>query len=241
MDQAQPTSPQLRAETASADPASERAYQEIRGAMLSGALQQGTRLLENELASTLQMSRTPIREALKRLLAEELVSIEAGGSTVVRTIDLNEVAEIYAIRGALEGLATRLAAERITSSELARLRWLMGFMRDAANDENWLAWADANLRFHDVIYGAADNKRLRLMSRKLKDMVHRFSATSATSPGGADEVLERHERIVLALEARRQDEAEEAARHHIELALERVRTLYQSDAAPGEQGEQTRG
>jgi DNA-binding GntR family transcriptional regulator len=214
-----------------AGPSSERVYREIRRMILNGALEPNARLVELQLASQFGVSRTPVREALKRLVAEDLVSVDPLRGMVVRDVDAVELEEIYVIRETLDSLAARLAAERVTATDLAKLRLLMDLMRDSAKAGHWEAMVQANIKFHDIIHHAAGNRRLRLLTRSLQDFVRRFSTTAFTSPERAGDVLDEHEQIVAALEARSPEAADIAARRHVTEARAYLSDLYLSQGS----------
>jgi len=142
-----------------------------------------------------------------------------------------ELEEIYVIRETLDSLAARLAAERVTATDLAKLRLLMDLMRDSVKAGHWEAMVQANIKFHDIIHHAAGNRRLRLLTRSLQDFVRRFSTTAFTSPDRAADVLDEHEQIVAALEARSPEAADIAARRHVTEARAYLSDLYLSQGS----------
>jgi DNA-binding GntR family transcriptional regulator len=194
---------------------SERAYREIKEAILSGSLQPESRLVELSLAAEFGVSRTPIREALKRLIAENLVAIDPVRGTVVKGIDQREVEEVYAIREVLDGLAARLAARRIMDGDLSRLKSLMKIMESAVEEKRQNVLVQANVRFHEMIYQASGNDRLVALGQSITDFVRRFSATAFRSYERDVEVLDEHRALIDALERRDPDAAESAAREHM--------------------------
>lgn len=223
----------LRRDGASSLPSSERVYQDLRDQILTGVLVPNERLVELQLASEFNVSRTPIREALKRLAAEGLVSVEPLRGTVVRDIDATEVEDIYTIREVLDGLAVNLAAQRITAPDLAKLHLLGELMQESARARRWEAVVQINIKFHEVLYSAARNERLALIARSLQDAVHHYSSMAFTDPERVAEVLEEHEEIVAALETRDAKQAEALARRHMARARSNLSRLLLSDPARG--------
>lgn len=205
-------------------PSSHRVYRELRHEILGGALPEGTRLVELELAARFGVSRTPVREALQRLVAEGLVTQEPDVGLTVRSVAPKEIDEIHAIRAVLEGQAARLAAERATSQDIMKLRAIAQVMRGMSQTEDWSQWPTANTRFHDAVSEIAGNRRLRMLTLDLKDFVRRFSRTGPTDARRATELLAEHEAIIDALEARDPARAEEAARGHVHGARPRPET-----------------
>ena len=194
---------------------SERAYMQIKDAIVDGTLPSGSRLVELTLASELGVSRTPIREALKRLTVEGLVTIDATRGTIVRPISPQDVSDFYAIREVLDGLAASLAAERISSDQLLRLRALLDVIEDAVAMADEPRMVLANLRFHEAVFDAASNERLETMGRSMADFVRRLSFSAFVDTERDETVLEEHRAILTALQARDPRAAEQAARRHM--------------------------
>lgn len=194
------------------------AYTLIVEAIESGVFKPGDRLVESELAERLGVSRTPVREALQRLETQSMLSRD-GRSLIVASLDHNQLAELYAVRTELEGLAARLAARHATEEEIRVLRTM-------ADEDHQLLGGDpralsrANKRFHRQIHLASHN---RFLVQQL-DLLHRSMALMATTSfaaEGRDTVaLDEHDSIVAAIEARDGDAAQEALRHHISKAFE---------------------
>lgn len=146
----------------------DKAYFSLRDRIQSGDLVSGDFLVESELAGQLGISRTPVREALKRLAAEGLVLSEGRRRAVVRSFDEERVAELYELRARLESYAAQRAASRIQPSELDSLRELATAMEACAaraTPEDIARFADLNDRFHQVILSAAQAPHLEAALR----------------------------------------------------------------------------
>jgi len=189
-------------------PNSERVYRALRDQILTGALAPLTRLVELQVAQQFAVSRTPVREALKRLIAEGLVVDHALRGMVVRDVDPTEVEDIYIIREVLDGLAARLAASRATPTDLTRLHLLMELMEESAAAQRWEAVVQINIKFHEVLYSAAGNDRLALIGRSLQDAVRRYSPRALSNPERVAAVLQEHAEIVQAIEGHELDVTE---------------------------------
>jgi DNA-binding GntR family transcriptional regulator len=201
--------------TLAALPSSERVYRSLRDQIVEGKLPQGTRLVELELAQQFDSSRTPVREALKRLSAEGLVRIDPARGMVVREIDPVEAEEIYVIREVIDGLAGRLAAPRVTEDDLTKLRVLMDTQRECVQDGDWLEMTRANRRYHEVIYHASGSRHLADMAGNLHDLVRTFSLRCFANPERGQLVIDEHERIAEQLSAHNAAGAETASKEHI--------------------------
>lgn len=207
-------------------PSSERVYTALRDQILTGTLLPNQRLVELQLASQFGLSRTPVREALKRLAAEGLVSLDAVRGMVVRHVDAAEVEDIYAIREVLDGLAGSLAAQHGTEADLGKLRLLTELMDESGRAQRWEAVVQINIKFHEVLYNASGNERLAFMARSLQDAVRRYSALAFNGPSRVGQVVHEHAEIVAALEARDAARAERACRAHMVRARQNFATLF---------------
>ncbi len=194
------------------------AYSLILEAIEAGLFKPGDRLVESELAERFGVSRTPVREALQRLETQSMLARD-GRSLMVASLDHNQLAELYAVRTELEGLAARLAARHATEEEVRVLRTMV--MEDRAllgGDPRLLS--QANKRFHKQIHLASHN---RFLVQQL-DLVRRSMALMATTSFAAEgrdgPALTEHERIVAAIEARDGDAAYLALKTHISKAYE---------------------
>ena len=192
------------------------AYSLILEAIDTGTYKPGSRLVESELADRFGVSRTPIREALQRLETQSLLTRD-GRSLIVASLDHSQLSELYVVRGALEGLAARLAARHSTPEERAVLRDMLDADRRLISDPE--AMSRANRRFHKQIHLASHN---RFLVQQL-DLVHRsmalLASTSIAVAGRSTDTLEEHERIVKAIEASDGNAADQALRDHISQAF----------------------
>lgn len=192
------------------------AYALILEAIDSHIYKPGDRLVESELAERLGVSRTPVREALQRLETQSLLTRD-GRSLIVASLDHTQMAELYVVRGELEGLAARLAARHATPEEVRVLRDMLKADHALLNDPD--ALSRANRRFHKQIHLASHN---RFLVQQL-DLVHRSMAllatTSISAEGRSTDTLEEHGRIVEAIAAGDGDAADAALRAHISQAF----------------------
>jgi DNA-binding GntR family transcriptional regulator len=181
-----------------------------------GTYRPGDRLVESELADRFGVSRTPIREALQRLETQSLLSRD-GRSLIVASLDHNQMAELYAVRTELEGLAARLAARHATEEEILVLKAMVEDDRALIDDPS--ALSRANRRFHKQIHLASHN---RYLVQQL-DLVHRSMAlmatTSLAAEGRGEVALKEHDAIVSAIAERREEDAYRALRAHISEAF----------------------
>ena len=195
--------------------ASERTYRQIREKILSGELAPGTRLVEATLATQCGVSRTPVSQALKRLLEVNLVEADPLRGLVVRAPEPAEVEDAYVVREVLDGLAARLAAKRLTVDDERRLRFVQRSMSDGIESGRVDVIVGTNIAFHDLLYSIAGNVTLRQFGKNLREYVRRVSSEAFTDMERARGVLAEHEAILEALVKGDPDEAERVSREHL--------------------------
>jgi DNA-binding GntR family transcriptional regulator len=201
-------------------PLREVVFEAIRTAITSGALQPGERIMENQLAEQLRVSRTPVREAIRKLEQEGYVVMVPRRGTYVSDLSIWDTNEVFEIRTALEVLAAGLAAERMTEADLERLERLLveiGELIDLGDTERLV---EADCQFHDILYNATHNKTLANIINNLREKFRPFRAISYSYPGRAKRSLEEHRRLVEALAGRNPASAQQVARTHMEKAAQ---------------------
>ena len=203
----------------SATTLSDEVYERLRDEIVKGLIRPNERLVELDLAERLGVSRTPVRESLKRLAAEGLIH---GGRhhLVVREHAPEEIREIYESRAALEGYASRLAAMRATRTEIETI----GSFNET--DVKKLVRSprehivNVNDGFHDAIIGAAHNARLLDLIRRNREFYFNYRIARMYTDPEAETSLEGHTAIFHAIEQRDPNAAEDATRTHVMQALE---------------------
>jgi DNA-binding GntR family transcriptional regulator len=189
----------------------------LRRAILSGELSGSTRLVQAELAVTLEVSTTPVREALRDLASEGLIRFDPHRGAVVQELSNEEVGEIYAIREVLEPLALRQAVPKITDAILDRLRALV---RKMEYEPQSAEWVDFNRSFHMTIYESAASPRLAGIIRGLQDAsVMYIGASLKEVPGLRDDANRDHAEILDALVRRDVEAAVSSVVNHLKLAM----------------------
>lgn len=196
-------------------------FETMRDAIITQVLKPGERLMEIQLADEMGVSRTPVREAIRKLELEGLVVMVPRKGAYVAGVSMKDIHEVYEVRSALEMLAVTLAAERITEDELDALerqvlRESEEEDRQDGSDLDNIIYIDSS--FHDIIYQAAHNQRLVQFVNILQEQLQRFRAASLARPGRSKTALEEHKQIVEALSERNGELAAKLAREHIENA-----------------------
>jgi DNA-binding GntR family transcriptional regulator len=188
-------------------------YELLLTAIEDGTLPPGSRLRETDLALQFGISRTPVREALKRLEAQGLVSHQVHHGAVVAELDYSEITELYALREVLEGTAARLAAAHATGAEIEILERMIAHDRSLLNDPKELS--RRNKLFHRQIHQSSRNRFLSLMLENMRTSLLLLHGTTLVAPNRAQQSLEEHQAIVDALAKHDPSEAEAKARQHI--------------------------
>jgi GntR family transcriptional regulator, trigonelline degradation regulator len=206
----------LRVERAPA-PIRSRVLDNLRQAILDRELAPGQRLIERELVEATGVSRTSIREALRELAAEGLVTTIPNKGTVVAQVTVEEARQLYQVRSALEGLAGRLFVENATAAQRrALVNALKAVERAAAKGSP--AMLAAKDKFYDVLFEGGGNEALRSIAGTLHARVNLLRSLSLSLPGRSAESIAELAEIVAAVQAGDADAAAKACSHHVEAA-----------------------
>jgi DNA-binding GntR family transcriptional regulator len=184
-------------------------------AILRGQLRPGDRIIETRIAQDLGVSQTPVREALRDLELLGFVTSEPFRGTRVRAFTHEELVQIYPIRAAIEGVAARAAATRITTEQLLALEEQIDRMREASELGDEATAIEADIAFHRIIVEASGNRLLEQFWTSLSLATTTF-LTFSIHRRAIEGLAARHEPILEALRARDPDRAEAAMRRHIE-------------------------
>jgi DNA-binding GntR family transcriptional regulator len=195
----------------------EAVFRSLCEALQAGSYRAGDRLREEEVAQRLNVSRTPVREALGRLAARGFVQPAAGRGVIVRNLDISEVLELYAMREILEGAAARLAAEHASHLEIDAMTDIEQALTETSGDAAEMA--RLNRAFHEAICRAARNRYLDSASKELQDWIALLGPTTFSVTDRPETSHREHQAIISAIAARDSDEAEKLARAHIRAAL----------------------
>jgi DNA-binding GntR family transcriptional regulator len=214
-------------------------HQALRHGILQGDLAPGERLRSDALANELRVSRTPVREALRKLEAEGLVA-RAGSGLIVRALSEQDLTELFYVREALEGMAARLAAENATPSETAEIRELLEDMDTLRRRGDVEALRRLTGEFHQLVCRASHNNLLLQSLKALLDTVRQIQTSTLHGEGRPAAALKEHRNLLRAIEARDGDRAEKLAREHrrttLHLRKEMLRAQLRKSRADGGQG-----
>ncbi len=201
----------------------EAVYQTLRRAILTGTFEPGDRLMEMKLAAQLDVSRTPVREAIHLLEKEMLVKQEPGRGVVVAGITLKQLRDVLEVRGMLEELAVQLACRRAREEDFALLnKKAESFARAVEEGKDVTVLAGRDVAFHDVIYRMTDNDRLIQLVADLWEQIYRYRIEFLKDARHGETLVREHQELVRALRERNEEAAVRTARLHIanqELAI----------------------
>jgi len=204
---------------------SDHVYRQLRNAIREGRFKSGDRVMEIEVADWLKVSRTPVRDAIRRLESEGMLQHEPRHGLVVARLDRQAVMELYFMRETLEGTAARLCARHASDMDILDLAELVEREREVQGDAE--AVARHNRRFHEAIHRGAHNRYLEKSLAAVNDSMWLLGRSLMLLPHRAQQALTEHARIVEAIRNREPDAAEDAARQHVRAAQrERLKRLF---------------
>lgn len=213
----------------------DQAYESLRAAILDRTLRAGTKLVMRDLVDQLQLSPTPINQALVALEREGLVESQPHRGYHVIELDRADVEEIYDLREAIEGLAVRLAAKRDAVGLTERLAGLRDAQAACCSDggDDVARYADLDMAFHRTIWNASANGRLLRTAETLMGQVRLLIRTSAAVPGRLSASIDEHDRIVQHLRGGDAHKAEAEMRRHVRRAAGALVRHAPAFAEPG--------
>ncbi len=205
----------------------------IKEAITKGELKPGQKLNQEEIAQQLGVSRTPVREAFRRLEREGFVRVEPCVGTIILGLEPRDVIEIYAIRGALEGLAVRLAVPKIDDKQISILQEYLDEIDNLASSEadfDYCKVAVLNRLFHHDIYRMCGNQRLTDIIEHLWDSVERYRAETLRLWGFLKQSQEEHKVILSGIREKDPLKTERLMQQHLELACQALVNKIQNDS-----------
>ena len=187
----------------------------LRNAIIEGVLKPGERLMEIQVSEELGVSRTPVREAIRKLELEGFVVMIPRRGTYVSDLSIKDINEVFEVRTALDVLAAGMAAERITVDELEQMERLLVELGEYIEQNDIEKIVEADSKFHDLLYSASRNNRLVGIINNLREQLTRFRSLSMSYPGRLKEMLVEHTRLVESLGMRNVSLAKRLAGVHM--------------------------
>lgn len=191
-------------------------FKTLRQAILTGELKPGERLMEIHLADKLGVSRTPIREAIRMLELEGLVTMIPRRGAEVAHITRKSLQDVLEVRRALDALAVELACERISEKDLNRLREACDHFAEVTKTGDASQIAKADVALHDIIVEAADNERLKQLVNNLSEQMYRYRFEYIKDTSKHGQLIEEHEIIYNAIAKKDKEVASQAVKTHID-------------------------
>lgn len=211
-------------------PLRDAVFMSLRKAILTGKIKPGERLTEVKLGKILGTSRTPIREAIRLLEQENLVTIIPGSGARVSRMTVSDLQDVMEVRSALEQLSAGLACERITQEEKAELYEAYNVFVRSTQSEDSIMIADADVRFHNLILKAAKNQKLGKILDGLADNIYRYRYEFIREDGHYEDLIREHKELYEAVISGNREVAEKSARSHIARQWSYIREHLQEDA-----------
>ncbi|MGF1698809.1 GntR family transcriptional regulator [Photobacterium makurazakiensis] len=197
---------------------SETVYQYVLGAIREGNYHPGERVRESEICQTLNVSRTPVREAFRRLQSEGRLIVEPQRGAVVAELDHQEVAELYALRQELETIAAKFAAQYASDAEIATMEYILQQSEKVKHDHR--ALNQVNWELHNTIYNSGHNRFLTKVFHTLSDSMALLRGSKYIPEGRPETLLAEHTKLVEAIKSRDVEKAGSAAREHIQKSFQ---------------------
>lgn len=191
-------------------------FQTLRQAILKGELEPGERLMEIQLAERLGVSRTPVREAIRKLELEGLVVMIPRKGAEVASITEKNVRDVLEVRKALEELAVTLACQRMDESQFGKFDEQNSVFEEALKTGDFTEIARQDIDFHEVIYLAAGNERLQQMLNNLQEQMYRYRLEYIKEEQQRSKLVQEHQEIAEAIQTRNVERAKSAIRLHID-------------------------
>lgn len=191
-------------------------FNTLRQAILKGELEPGERLMEIQLADRLGVSRTPIREAIRKLELEGLVLMIPRKGAEVAKISEKSLRDVLEVRRSLDELAIELAIQRMTEEDLQKLEEAQKSFRKAVQSGDAMTIAESDEHYHDIIYNATGNSRLVQILNNLREQMYRYRLEYIKDEDKRQILVVEHEQILKAIQGRRVTEAKIAIREHID-------------------------
>ena len=191
-------------------------FKTLREAIITGNLKPGERLMEIKLASELGVSRTPVREAIRKLEQEGLVEMRVRKGAVVAPINEKDLREVLEIRKALESLACQLACAKSTPEKVKNLRAINKVIARAVRDDDIQTIADKDVEFHDAINAMTENGHITGILKQLKEHIFRYRLEFIREMDDRNRIVEEHSRIVDAIAAKDAEAASREIEAHID-------------------------
>jgi Transcriptional regulators len=196
-------------------PLREVIFNTLREAIIVGELKPGERLMEVQLADKMGVSRTPVREAIRKLELEGLVEMLPRKGAHVADLSVKDIMDVLEVRATLDGLATMLSATRITDDELKDLKHVQTQFINFVEKDNLQGSIKKDVEFHDIIYRSSRNDKLIQISSNLREQIQRFRVIYLKDFSSTRELIKEHAEIIEGIGRKDPELAQKYAQKHI--------------------------
>lgn len=174
-------------------------YNNVRTAILSENFKPGQRLMEVELAEILGVSRTPVREALRKLEVEGFIEMLPRKGAIVKVVSIKDIQDLLEIRASLEALATRIACEKMDTKAKKELEKAKEEFVQAVSDNDIDSMIQTDVKFHDIIFSSTQNEKLIQIINNLKEQIYRYRVIYIRDKSYLINIVQEHNEIVEAI------------------------------------------
>ncbi|HEX3030102.1 MAG TPA: GntR family transcriptional regulator [Clostridia bacterium] len=203
-------------------PLREVIFNTLREAIIVGELKPGERLMEVQLAEKMGVSRTPVREAIRKLELEGLVEMLPRKGAHVADLSVKDLMDVLEVRASMDGLATALSAARITDEEIKELKNIHNQFANYVEKDNLKGSIKKDVEFHDIIYRSSRNDKLIQITNNLREQIHRFRVIYLKDYVSPKELVREHEEIYDSIAKRDVERAHKIAEEHIKTQEETI-------------------
>ncbi|MFJ7738726.1 GntR family transcriptional regulator [Lysinibacillus sp. NPDC097287] len=193
----------------------EIAYEFIKVRILEGTYHPSQKLIENDLALEIGVSRNTVKKALLKLEQENLVMLEKNKGATIKSFNLREIVNYLKIREVLEGLIGSSAASNIKDEDIEQLEQILENMKDYLRKNNFDGYSECNLQFHEIIYNASENEQAVDIVKIIKQQLKRLQIKTILVPGRNNDSLMEHANILEALRERNPEKIEKQLKEHV--------------------------
>lgn len=197
-------------------------FDTLREAIIVGELKPGERLMEVQLAEKMGVSRTPVREAIRKLELEGLVEMLPRKGAHIADLSVKDIMDVLEVRATLDGLASSLSALRISDEEIKELKHVHNQFINYVEKENLQGSIKKDVEFHDIIYRSSRNDKLIQISNNLREQIQRFRVIYIKDYSSTRELIREHNEIIDAISGRNSDAAMKSAQTHIKKQEEAI-------------------
>jgi DNA-binding GntR family transcriptional regulator len=201
---------------------SQKIYREIKKQIIRGFLEPGRKVFANKIAKDLDVSRTPVREALQKLSSEGYLKVTPNKATVVAEVSVEDAKEVLQVRGVLEGLAADICAKKINEKEIQKLEEIIQKMNLAIKKGDLINYCELDDNFHELILKICGNKRIIKIRGSLENFIYRFRVKSLSVTGRIENSKIEHRNILEALKQHNSEKAEKLSKEHMNNTIDNI-------------------